>query len=135
MADLSQTPANVHPGSDCNPLLVQWGEDGIQPGMPVYKSSSKYYKGDCDDASKYDVSAIALTYGDEDEYGVIQETGDINIGATTVQGEPYFLSDTAGGIKPAADLGAGDYCVYLGTAKDTAGTLTLGIKAVNAARS
>lgn len=37
-------------------------------------------------------------------------------GATFTRGVPYFISLTAGGLCPLADLGSGDYPVYMGLA-------------------
>ena len=41
---------------------------------------------------------------------------DLTITATVTAGVAYYLSATAGGICPVADLGSGDYPVFLGFA-------------------
>lgn len=55
------------------------------------------------------VSGQPLTY----QYG-----GDINIGGL-IQGLVYCLSETPGGIQPAADLASGEYTTVLGVAIST----------------
>lgn len=54
----------------------------------------------------------------------IQTGGVITIGATLVLGEPYFLSQNAGGICPSADLGGSEFVSFIGIATTT-GQLTL----------
>ena len=49
----------------------------------------------------------------------MQKAGDITIGATLTAGTAYYLSDTAGGICPLADVGEGEYVCMLGLAKST----------------
>jgi hypothetical protein len=134
MADLSITAANVRLGSDAVTQLVQFGE-AVTPGQPVYLSSSKYYKADADDANKYEATAIAMSYASTDDYGLIQLKGSLDIGATTVEGTVYVLSDTAGGIKPTADLVAGDYTTILMVATDAAGNCELAIQAFDATKA
>ena len=54
------------------------------------------------------------------EPGVVALPGsDITIGATLTAGTAYYLSATAGGICPFADLGAGDRVIFLDIAKST----------------
>lgn len=130
MADLTQTAANVRSGSNGAVELVQAGEAGITAGTPVYQKTAdeKYYKADADaGSSESDVYGIALMNADADEYFVVQTEGDINVGATTVTGEVYVLSSTAGKIAPASDIASGWYPSILGTAKDTSGTIDLDI--------
>jgi hypothetical protein len=130
MADLSITAANVRPGSDAIIRLVQFGEN-VTAGQVVYlkSSDSKYWKADANAGSSAEVAVgIALTGGSTDGYGVIQTGGTIIIGATTVKGEIYVLSATAGGIAPCTDLTTGWYPVFLFMATDTTGTGLMAIK-------
>jgi len=131
MADLSITAANVRIGSDAVTQLVQFGE-AVTPGQAVYLLSGKYYKADADDADKYEATAIAVSHASTDDYGLIQLRGSLNIGATTVEGMVYVLSDTAGGIKPTADLTSGDYTTILMVATDATGNCELAIQAFDA---
>lgn len=128
MADLSITAANVVPGSNANTVQGTAGET-ITAGQPVYKSSTtnKWMKADNNAASAEargsDTSnfGIALTGSSLNQPIVVQKSGDITIGATLTAGTAYYLSDTAGGIVPLADIDtAGMYYVLLGLAKDTA---------------
>jgi len=134
MADLSITAANVRIGSDAVTQLVQFGE-AVTPGQPVYISSSKYYKADADDGDKYEATAIAMSHASADDYGLIQLRGSLNIGATTVEGMVYVLSDTAGGVKPTADLATGDYTTILMVATDASGNCELAIQAFDATKA
>jgi hypothetical protein len=47
---------------------------------------------------------------------VVQTGGQITIGATVTAGTVYYLSGTAGGIRPAADNTTGDYPQVIGMA-------------------
>ena len=49
----------------------------------------------------------------------VLKSGDLTIGATLTAGTAYYLSDTAGGICPLADVGSGEYVVLIGIAKST----------------
>ena len=44
---------------------------------------------------------------------------DITLGEVLTAGVAYYLSDTAGGICPVADLGAGEYPCLIGIANST----------------
>ena len=137
MADLTQTPANVKTNSDAVTSLVQAGEAGITAGMPVYQKSSdgKYYRADANDANAYQAKGVALTGAGLDEYFVVQTSGQMNLGATTVVGEIYIVSANVGKIAPTSDIATGWYPVIVGMASDTAGNITLGIAYGTAAHS
>ena len=136
MADLTQTPANVETASGAAISTVQAGE-AFDAGTPVYQlaSDGKYYKADANDALKYVAVGIAISGASSDGYFVLQRGGDINIGATTVKGEIYILSNTAGAIAPHGDLATGWYPVILCIATDTAGNCIMGISVGTATRS
>lgn len=127
MADLSITAANVVPGSNADTVVGTAGET-ITAGMVVYKSSTtnKWMKADNNaataEARGSDTSnvGVALTGSSLNQPLVVQKSGDITIGATVTAGTAYYLSDTAGGIIPVADIDtAGMYYVLLGLAKST----------------
>jgi len=128
MADVTQDPASVRAGTGAITELVQAGE-AFDAGTPVYfdDDTGKYYEADADDSNKYQASGIALTGADADgDRFVIQTGGEGNIGGTTIKGEIYILSATAGSggyIAPASDLGSGWYPCVIGTAKNTGGDL------------
>lgn len=118
MADLSITAANVQRGAGNR---VREGTAGvaITAGQSLYvdtADSDKLKLADCDNAS-----AIARTFagialhaaaaGQPIDY---QYDGPITIGTTVAPGVAYYLSPTAGGICPVADLSTGDYPTLIG---------------------
>jgi len=100
---------------------VTWGETVTQ-GQSVYlKSDGKWWKADAN-ATESAGSAglgVALTKGSADDPGIVVTGGSMNLGATLTAGAPYFVSSTAGGICPAADLSTTEYTSYLGSATST----------------
>ena len=52
-----------------------------------------------------------------------------------MEGTVYVVSDTAGGIKPTADLATGDYTTILMVATDASGECELTIKAFDATKA
>lgn len=122
MADLTITAANVVAGSNATKESGIAGET-ITAGQAVYKSSTtgKYMKADSNSgtAEARQARGIALNGAAADQPLAIQKAGDITIGATLTAGVAYYLSDTAGGICPVADVGSGEYVCLLGLAKST----------------
>ncbi|TPI39308.1 hypothetical protein FJW07_14105 [Mesorhizobium sp. B3-1-9] len=130
MADLVITPENVIAGADAGTETGAAGET-IIAGQQLYRSSAtkKLMKADNNAASVEARTAIgtALNGGALDQPIKFQKSGDVNVGAILTPGATYFLSDTPGGICPAADLGAGEYVQLIGIAK-SASVLTLDYK-------
>jgi hypothetical protein len=62
---------------------------------------------------------IALNGASLNQPLAVQKSGDITIGATLTAGARYYLSETAGGIQPEADLASGEYVCLIGLAKST----------------
>jgi hypothetical protein len=119
MADLTITAANVATAG-----RQETGTFGatITAGQVVFKDSStkKFELADADDTSLDEVYGIALNGGADGQPGVVALPGsDITIGATLTAGTAYYLSATAGGICPFADLVTGDRVIFLGIAKST----------------
>jgi hypothetical protein len=130
MADLTITPANVGLAeTGVYVQVVQVGE-GVTQGQTGYKNNEdKYLLADADDTeSTAAAKCIFLTAASTDGYAVAAFSGPVDVGATLTVGEQYYVSDTAGGIKPAADLATGDYVTLLGIAIAT-DTLQLDISA------
>ena len=128
MADLTITAANVVKGSDASTKRGIAGET-IAQGKAVYLAATgKYMLADADSATALarQATGIALTGSSLNQPIVVQERGDITIGATLTVGAPYYLSGTAGGICPLADVSTGEYYCMLGLAKSTT-VLTLNI--------
>lgn len=124
MADLSITAASVLPGD--NAEIDHDGRAGetITAGKVVYKDAStkKYLLADNNSvtvAARQGIG-IALNGAALDQPLEVQRSGDITIGAALTAGAPYYLSETAGGIQPAADLvTTGEYICLLGLAEST----------------
>lgn len=119
MSDLSITAANV-----VKHTTGAKTRDGIlgatlTAGQAVYRDTSdgnKLKAADCDSATAIIRSCygILLNGGAAGQPATVQYGGKITIGGTVVSGIVYVLSDTPGGIKPAADLASGDYTLVLG---------------------
>lgn len=129
MADLVITAASV--------ALVSGGVfDGtagatITAGQVVYQDATdanklKLAQADGAAAAEAEVRGIALHASLNGQPLRIQTGGVINLGATLVVGETYMLGDTAGAIRPVADVGASDYVSMIGIAL-TAANLQLNI--------
>jgi len=131
MTDLTITAANVAKGANA---VTEQGIAGetITAGQTVYRSSttSKYMKADSNSGTAEAKTArgIALNGAADGQPLMIQKAGEITIGATLTAGAAYYLSETAGGIQPAADLGSGENVCLLGLAKSTS-VLVLDIQA------
>lgn len=130
MTDLSVTAANVVPGTDARQEVGVAGET-ITAGQALYKSSTtgKWMKADSNSATAEAraATAIALTGSSLDQPIVVQTSGTITIGATMTAGIQYYLSDTAGGICPVADIGSGEYVDLVGLSTSTT-VMTLNFK-------
>jgi hypothetical protein len=119
MADLSLTAANVVKGSNA---VVENGIAGetIAAGKAVYKSSStnKWMLADADGATAEvrTAIAVALNGASLNQPISVQRSGQITIGGTVTAGIQYYLSNTAGGICPVADIGTGEYVCLVGVA-------------------
>ncbi|MEY9580961.1 hypothetical protein ABIE88_008537 [Bradyrhizobium diazoefficiens] len=121
MTDLVITAANVLPGTGA---VTEDGLAGatITAGQAVYRDTDGTYKlADADGASALIRTArgIALNGGSAGQPIRIQKSGEITIGATLTGGVTYYLSNTAGGICPLADVGTGEYFHIVGIAKST----------------
>jgi hypothetical protein len=124
MADLSITVANVAAGSGATVVEGTAGAT-ITAGQVVYLDSSdnKFKLADCNSAT----AAVRSPYGIALHGALANQPlavqrgigGSITIGATLTAGVVYYLSGTAGGIRPVADNATGDYPVALGIATST----------------
>lgn len=137
MADLSITAANVKiKGVDTALRVVQFGET-MTAGQSTYlkTSDSKYWKADANvSLEAASARGVVITGAAGDAYGVIAESGPVDVGATLTVGVPYIVSTTAGGIAPASDFAGytGSFLQHLGYATAT-GTLILRPYATGAA--
>lgn len=111
MADLSITAANVLKSTDAQ---TEEGIAGatITAGQAVYKDSSdsdKLKLADADAVASAAGVGIALHGAAAGQPLRYQKGGIITPGATLTKGEHYFVSTTAGGLCPLADLASGDF--------------------------
>jgi len=133
MADITITANNVVKGSNA---VVENGTAGetIAAGKAVYKDATtgKYMLADSNSATvaARQARGIALNGAALNQPLAVQTKGEITIGGTLTAGTDYYLSDTAGGICPRADIGSGEYVCLLGLAKTTA-ILTIDIQFPN----
>lgn len=133
MTDLAITPASVVAGTGAVTVQGTAGET-ITAGQVLYKKAadSKWYKADTDSAtSEVRIPAgIALNGASAGQPLLVQKSGQITIGAAVLAGVAYYLSGTAGGICPVADVAAGDYTAIIGLGVSTT-VLSIDIQAPN----
>lgn len=125
MTDLSITAANVAAGANAT---TRHGTAGatITAGQVVYldqTTTGEWLLADSDGASAAvrggELVGIALNGASDGQPLKVQTDGDITIGATLTAGTTYYLSATAGGIAPLADITGGPYFVIVGIATST----------------
>ena len=122
MADLVITASAVLAGSNA---IKEAGTAGatITAGQVVYKDADdgKYKLADADAATAEERTArgIALNGASDGQPLTVIRSGDLTMNAVLTAGVDYYLSPTAGGICPQADLLTGDYVVALGYAEST----------------
>ena len=132
MADLTLTAASVLAGSNATTRLGTAGAT-ITAGQVVYfdDTTNTFKLADTDSATAAvrSPAGFALNGASAGQPLMVQTGGDITLGAVLTAGVAYYLSGTAGGICPVADVTSGDYPVILGMAKSTS---VLAIKIVEA---
>lgn len=135
MTDLVITATAVVAGSDANTVAGTFGET-VAAGQLVYKSSSthKFMLADADSATPEARTALgmALNGGALNQPGVVQKSGDVTLNAALTANVAYYLSGTAGGLCPIADVGSGEYLCLIGIAKSTT-VLDIAIQATGVA--
>ena len=133
MADLSITESQVQADTSSSGARVVYGTAGeaFTAGATVYWKSSdgKWWKADAD-------ASATLAAGARDKIGIavgtasgasqivgIQTTGSptIGAGASVTAGAAYYVSTTAGGICPEADITTGDFICYVGVGNSSNG--------------
>lgn len=121
MADISITAANVVSAG----AAVAYGTAGatITAGQMVYldPTDNRYKLADNDSATAAVrlPAGMALNGASSGQPLAIAPSGPVTIGAVLTAGVAYYLSSTAGGICPVADLGVGDYPTIIGIATST----------------
>lgn len=131
MTDISITAANVVAGANATRDSGVAGET-VTAGQAVYRSSTtnKWMLADNNSATAEAKKAagIALNGAALNQPLTVQRSGDIAIGGTLTAGSAYYLSATAGGICPVADVTSGSAVCQLGLAKSST-VLALDIQA------
>jgi hypothetical protein len=122
-ADLTITAASCVPATTGAQFDISHvAGEAITAGQPVYvkAADSKLYKADANASSATAAAVgIAVCNAAAGQPCAFQKGGDLTIGGTMTKGAIYYVSETAGGICPEADLMAGDYVTQLGYAKST----------------
>lgn len=121
MADLSITASSVLAGAGA---LIEDGIAGatITAGQAVYKAADGTWAladADSATAAARDAKGIALNGASANQPIKVQKGGEITVNAVLTAGTTYYLSGTAGGICPVADVGTGEYYDVIGIAKST----------------
>lgn len=123
MADLSITVADIALGGVGVQISEVTAGEALTQGQAAYPDltdSRKYKKAINTSAAAAAGGGIVLTKAAADgDTVLVASTGPLIIGATLAVGVTYYISDTAGGIMPAADLTTGDFVTRLGTATST----------------
>lgn len=122
MADIAITAASVISGSGA---VFKDGTAGeaVTAGKVGYFNTStrRWMLADADSATVQARKAIGvfLNSAGTGQPVKVQTEGPITIGGTLTAGVGYYLSGTAGGICPVADVGTGEYVCLLGLAIST----------------
>ncbi len=122
MADISITASAVLPGSGARTRHVTAGAT-ITAGQVVYREAStgKYKLADTDSATAEvrTPAGIALNGASDGQPLTILTQGLLTLNAVLTQAVAYYLSGTAGGICPVADVASGDYTTVIGVAQSS----------------
>ncbi len=123
MADLTITAASVAPGANA---VIENGTAGaaVTAGQVVYRDSAdgllKLADADSGTAAARSPYGIALNGAASGQPLGVLRKGLVTIGATIAGGTDYWLSKTAGGICPRADVaGTGTYPTLVGVGNST----------------
>ncbi|TPM58979.1 hypothetical protein FJ959_08885 [Mesorhizobium sp. B2-2-4] len=130
MTDLVITATGVLVGANAS-IEHGFAAAAITAGQVVYKDATgKFNLADTDNASAIvrTPKGVALNGAATGQPVAIVTKGDVTIGGTIEAGTGYWLSGTAGGICPVADVAAGDYPCLIGIGKSTT-VLTVDIQA------
>ena len=123
MADLTITATSVAPGSNAK-ISHGFAGASVTAGQVVYYDDAagtwKLADTDSATAAARNGKGIALHAASSGQPLAVQTDGDITVGATIAAGVAYYLSGTAGGICPIADVASGDYPLIVGIGKTTA---------------
>lgn len=128
MADLTMTPANVVPQAGANIQRATAGE-AIDAGEIIYLDSTDNNEAKLADTSTQAKAAavgIAVNSAAEGQPVDYVSSGNVALGSILTASVGYAVADTAGGLRPFADNGTGDWITQIGIAK-SATILTVNI--------
>ena len=122
MADYPITASSVTYTEISSPQTVVIGEN-VTEGRCIYLDSvtDRYFLADATDETKGDPKYITLSAGVTGEWVMAISDGTYTAGTTLVQGDPIFLSKTAGAgaMAPDTDLVATNFVTQIGFAVST----------------
>lgn len=122
MADYSVTAASVVPGADTAIKNVTAGAT-ITAGKAVVRdpSTGKWVLADSNHATAAlrIPGGIALNGASDGQPMAVATSGPVTFGAIFTAGVAVYLSDTAGGLCPVADIGSGERAVLIGMPSST----------------
>lgn len=122
MADLTITAASVVPQSGAK---IDYGTAGatITAGQVLYQDPAdlkwKLADNNSGTADVRKAKGLAVNGAASGQPVAVVRSGPVAMGAILTAGVAYYLSDTAGGICPVADVGAGEYVSIVGLALST----------------
>jgi hypothetical protein len=123
MTDISITATSVV-GDGSGKRAFGTAGEAITAGQAVYLDATvnKWKLSDSDSvvAGANKAGGIALNGAALNQPVTVQVEGDVTVNAVLTKGSAYYLSETPGGIQPAADLTSGENVCQLGIAKSTA---------------
>ena len=97
--------------------------EAITAGQAVYLDAAvnKWKLADSDSvvSGANTAGGVALNGAALNQPVTVQVDGDVTVNAVLTKGSAYYLSETPGGIQPAADLTTGENVCQLGIAKST----------------
>lgn len=119
MADLNITDSDVVAGAGA--VVIDLMSNGpISAGDAVYRSytTGQAQRADCNGASadQRDPVGIAINSATAGQPVKVLTSGPVTLGSVLTPGVAYYLSATAGGICPVADLSSGMYPTFIGIA-------------------
>ncbi|HEV7305215.1 hypothetical protein [Ensifer sp.] len=128
MSDITITAANVIAGSNATRDIGTAGET-ITAGKIVFldAATSKWMLSDNNGTGTRTVNGMALNGASLNQPLSVVKSGDVTVGSVLTAGTDYWLSATAGGICPRADLATGMDTIQIGVAK-SATVLTIAIQ-------
>lgn len=122
MVDVTVTAANVAIGSGAQTVTLQAGA-AINAGQLVYydttTGTAKLADADALASAALSGMAISESAGATGQFITVVTRGYVTMNAGLTAGVTYYVSTTAGGVAPFADLGSGDYITVVGTAVST----------------